>query len=335
MTTPQSPNILCTESESSNELYFSKCSQPRSANNRPFSPAGTISAFNSCPPSPRSKQTGNCSQELVNKPQHEIVEATHDDRVIRLHSAVGDLDDSDVLDWDLANGRENSVMANTLLAGDDVPNITVTQAALLDFHDTDAQLPPLGRGVGTSAEVDDFMSSSLQVPEVFCNERDQLVDGLDVEQTLQNTLSNKQSPTPSKPSLSYVQLIAQAICAAPNQGLPLRKIYEYISKHHPFYRMSEKGWQNIVRHTLSLSPYFERLCRPLNDKAKGSLWTLSAAYHRRISGVEVRQPRRQRKAKYVVSEKPLAPGPAPLAHNEAKIPFVSLGFQKFFFYHYV
>lgn len=51
-----------------------------------------------------------------------------------------------------------------------------------------------------------------------------------------------------KPPYSYVQLIVQAISSSPDKQLTLSDIYAYISRHYPFYRASNKGWQvwNIV-----------------------------------------------------------------------------------------
>ena len=47
----------------------------------------------------------------------------------------------------------------------------------------------------------------------------------------------------AKPPYSYVQLIMQAILSSPDKQLTLSDIYAYISRHFPFYRASEKGWQ--------------------------------------------------------------------------------------------
>ena len=49
-----------------------------------------------------------------------------------------------------------------------------------------------------------------------------------------------------KPPYSYAQLIVQAITANEDKQLTLSAIYAYITKHYPYYRTAEKGWQ--VRH---------------------------------------------------------------------------------------
>lgn len=47
----------------------------------------------------------------------------------------------------------------------------------------------------------------------------------------------------SKPPFSYAQLIVQAISSAPDKQLTLSGIYSYITKHYPYYRTADKGWQ--------------------------------------------------------------------------------------------
>lgn len=73
-----------------------------------------------------------------------------------------------------------------------------------------------------------------------------------------STSSNKDD---SKPPYSYAQLIVQAIASASDKQLTLSGIYSYITKHYPYYRTADKGWQNSIRHNLSLNRYFIKVTK--------------------------------------------------------------------------
>lgn len=85
------------------------------------------------------------------------------------------------------------------------------------------------------------------------------------------TSSNKDD---SKPPFSYAQLIVQAIASATDKQLTLSGIYSYITKHYPYYRTADKGWQNSIRHNLSLNRYFIKVPRSQEEPGKGSFWRI-------------------------------------------------------------
>lgn len=79
----------------------------------------------------------------------------------------------------------------------------------------------------------------------------------------------------TKPSHSYANLIGMAILRAPHRRLTLAQIYKWISDSYVFYRGPETGWQNSIRHNLSLSKAFQKQERPKGDSGKGNYWTIA------------------------------------------------------------
>ena len=59
-----------------------------------------------------------------------------------------------------------------------------------------------------------------------------------------------------KPSMSYPQIIAEALNNASEKTLVLSDIYKAINARYPYYKLETQGWQKHIRHVLTINKKF-------------------------------------------------------------------------------
>ncbi|KAI5953214.1 FKH2 [Candida jiufengensis] len=89
---------------------------------------------------------------------------------------------------------------------------------------------------------------------------------------------SKEDSKDIKPPYSYATMITQAILSNPSGVMSLSDIYNWISSHYAYYKYSKTGWQNSIRHNLSLNKAFEKVPRRPNEPGKGMKWQISSSY---------------------------------------------------------
>lgn len=116
-----------------------------------------------------------------------------------------------------------------------------------------------------------------------------------------------------KPAISYANLIGMAILRSPQRKLTLSQIYKWISETFRWYNLEDAGWQNSIRHNLSLNKAFIKQERPKNDPGKGHYWSIEPGKEHQFLGKEKpgRKPAVSAAENFPVMSTRLEPQPSP------------------------
>lgn len=121
------------------------------------------------------------------------------------------------------------------------------------------------------------LSPDLSSPIAFTRAKKHRTDGtrssgiMTLEELLQSLRKRRDNgEMGQKPPYSYATLIGLAILQSPEAKLTLSQIYSWISGHFPYYKLKDAGWQNSIRHNLSLNEAFVKTEKSCDGK--GHFW---------------------------------------------------------------
>ncbi|KAG0301784.1 Pre-rRNA-processing protein fhl1 [Dissophora globulifera] len=109
--------------------------------------------------------------------------------------------------------------------------------------------------------------------------------------------SSEYTSKDTKPPFSYASLIAQAINSTPSRKLTLNGIYQHITNHYPYYQLAQNGWQNSIRHNLSLNKAFVKVPRSDSEPGKGAFWTIDQSCEAQFANGVYKRSRRAMSSK--------------------------------------
>ena len=128
-------------------------------------------------------------------------------------------------------------------------------------------------GPGFKGSFDGEYNASLD--EDRYGQKDEISDNFHANRPSAFYESTEMTMNSRRPNVSYAELITMAIESSPEQMLTLKEIYHWISSNYPYFEMKKVGWQNSIRHNLSLNRCFFKVPRQEGTRGKGSFWKIN------------------------------------------------------------
>ncbi|KAK4189565.1 fork-head transcriptional regulator 2 [Podospora australis] len=157
-----------------------------------------------------------------------------------------------------------------LPSGDGLQSSSPNKSSRGNGQKTLAPAPPDYKRPGTPPSARQSLAAKTPIADVPAGPI--LMSNTDVDLTLDENQH-------IKPQFSYAQMITQAIITEPDQKRTLNGIYQYIQEKYSYYRhQAAGGWQNSIRHNLSLNKAFEKVARSTDEPGKGMKWQITAEW---------------------------------------------------------
>lgn len=255
--------------QSPQPIMRDNCDQFRS---QPQSPADTISAANSCPTSPRpTTKWHTSSRTQPNSPQSQAHHNHH--HHYSNNANMNSMNYVEVLDQNFMDASE--IILDT--------NGNSTLPGSVD------SVSPHQQMITHTAHPEGTFTSSYEHKPISYH----LSHHDSISTPPSTSISSRHNSEDGKPPYSYAQLIVQAISAASDKQLTLNGIYSYITRNYPYYKTADKGWQNSIRHNLSLNRYFVKIPRNHEEPGKGSFWRIETTNETKLLDQAYRRRRKR------------------------------------------